>query len=124
MNDSPGLSTIPLDAPIEGPDATALMVRAELESAALLLRMAEIPVVSQDYHNGMYFHNRLFLLSISYFTYHFAHSSIIFKPNLRSCREPAFRSSPATQWVSCDHGNHNDGHYGFPRCQQSTSFSR
>jgi hypothetical protein len=59
MDDSPGLSTIPPDAPLEGPDATALILRAELESAALLLRMAEIPVVSQEYHNGMYFYNRL-----------------------------------------------------------------
>jgi hypothetical protein len=59
MDDLPGILTIPLDAPIEGPDATALMVRAELESAALLLRMAEIPVVSQEYHNGTYFHNEL-----------------------------------------------------------------
>jgi hypothetical protein len=37
MDNLPGLSTIPLNAPIEGPDTTALMVPAGLELAALLL---------------------------------------------------------------------------------------
>jgi hypothetical protein len=54
-----GLLSIAVDAPIEGHDATSLTVRVKLELAALLLGMAKIPVVSQEYHNGTYFHSRL-----------------------------------------------------------------
>jgi hypothetical protein len=58
MVDPQGLSSITADAPIEWHDATALMVRVKLESAALLLVMAKIPVASQEYHNDTYFHDQ------------------------------------------------------------------
>jgi hypothetical protein len=66
------------DPLIEGREAMALPVGNKLESAALLLEMSQIPVVTQESHNGKYFHNQLWhpwlisaliLRPLSYFIY-------------------------------------------------------
>jgi hypothetical protein len=71
MADQQSLLPIAHDAPTIGRDVMVPHVQPELESAELLLEMAQIPVVTHDYENGKSF-------TINYGTYDcFQHSSLI-----------------------------------------------
>jgi hypothetical protein len=59
MSDRQGVWANPGNDPMEGHDATALQLRAELESAEFLLEIARIPVVTKNSQDGESILNRL-----------------------------------------------------------------
>jgi hypothetical protein len=54
MSNEQSLSTTSLDAPVGGNAATALLLTHELDSAALLVPMSQIPIVTQESQQGKF----------------------------------------------------------------------
>jgi hypothetical protein len=65
MSDQQSLWPFSHDPSVVGHGAAATPVRTKLDLAQLLLRMSEIPVVTQNTQQGEFFRNRLELLFVS-----------------------------------------------------------
>jgi hypothetical protein len=54
MSDEQILSSTPLDAPVVGHAATALPLAHELDSAASLVPLTQIPIITQESQQGKF----------------------------------------------------------------------
>jgi hypothetical protein len=135
MADPQGLLSIAADAHIEGHDAMALRVRGKLELAALLLRMAKFLLLPKNFEIVSTFTvdcgppnhfctNPLVHLLI--YLFNTQPSSISrFKSTHKILPRIAILKLPCHSMVfPHDHGNHGNSRYGFPHCQQLTSFGQ